>query len=104
MIVLVTDRFEDWRLRSRSIHSASTPARAAGHSPLPTPHSHSPLMPTRRQFIRTSLTVGGAMLTGCGRPVADAMNAASGQASRPQMKLLILGGTGFIGPHLVRHA
>ena len=61
-------------------------------------------MTTRRQFIRTGLTVGGAVLTGCARPVAEAMNAAAQQASRPKMNLLILGGTGFIGPHLVRHA
>ena len=61
-------------------------------------------MTTRRQFIGTSLAVGGAILTGCSRPVADAMNAAARQPARPRMNLLILGGTGFIGPHLVRHA
>ncbi len=61
-------------------------------------------MTTRRQFIRTGLAVGGAVLTGCARPVAGAMNAAAQQAARPKMNLLILGGTGFIGPHLVRHA
>src|SRR3712207_351233 len=60
-------------------------------------------MTTRRQFISAGLAVGGAMLAGCRRPAADSTNAA-GQASPPKMKLLILGGTGFIGPHLVRHA
>ena len=61
-------------------------------------------MTTRRQFIRTGLAVGGAILTGCGRSAASATNAAASPASPPKMKLLILGGTGFIGPHLVRHA
>ncbi len=61
-------------------------------------------MTTRRQFIGTGLAVGGAMLTGCSRPAADAINAGARQASRPKLNLLILGGTGFIGPHLVRHA
>ncbi len=61
-------------------------------------------MTTRRQFLRTGLAVGGAVLTGCSRRVADAMNAATQPAAPPKMKLLILGGTGFIGPHLVRHA
>ena len=61
-------------------------------------------MTTRRQFIKTGLTVGGAVLAGCSRPVAEAMNAAARQPARSRMKLLILGGTGFIGPHLVRDA
>jgi len=61
-------------------------------------------MTTRRQFIHTSLAVGGTLLTGCSRPVAGAIDAAAREASRPKLKLLILGGTGFIGPHLVRHA
>jgi 2'-hydroxyisoflavone reductase len=61
-------------------------------------------MTTRREFIRTGVAVGGALLAGCRRPAADAMNAAAQQAAPTKMKLLILGGTGFIGPHLVRHA
>jgi 2'-hydroxyisoflavone reductase len=61
-------------------------------------------MTTRRQFVRTGLAVGGAMLAGCSRPAADAIDTAARPASGPKMNLLILGGTGFIGPHLVRHA
>ena len=61
-------------------------------------------MTTRRQFIRTSIVVGGAVLTGCSRAAADTMKSAVQPASPTKLKLLILGGTGFIGPHLVRHA
>jgi len=53
---------------------------------------------TRRDFIRTSLLVGGALAAG----PAPSMAAAARSAA--PMRLLILGGTGFIGPHLVRHA
>src|SRR5687767_3240828 len=61
-------------------------------------------MTTRRQFLKAGIAVGGAMLAGCSRPAAQAMNAAALQPTRAKMNLLILGGTGFIGPHLVRHA
>jgi 2'-hydroxyisoflavone reductase len=61
-------------------------------------------MTTRRQFIGTGIALGGAMLAGCRRPAAEAASASAREASPPPMKLLILGGTGFIGPHLVRHA
>lgn len=45
-------------------------------------------MATRREFIKTTALAGGALMM----PGAAPMN------------LLILGGTGFIGPHLVRYA
>ena len=61
-------------------------------------------MTTRRQFLKTGLAVGGAALAGCTRPAADAISAATAVQPRRTMSLLILGGTGFIGPHLVRHA
>src|SRR5690349_25055644 len=38
-------------------------------------------MTTRRQFIRTSVVVGGAALAGCGRAVAGTMNGAVNAAS-----------------------
>jgi 2'-hydroxyisoflavone reductase len=60
-------------------------------------------MPTRRDFLKTTAAVGGALLVGSDSVMA---NAATFRARRPaaKMNLLILGGTGFIGPHLVRHA
>ena len=59
-------------------------------------------MTTRRQFIGTSLAISGAMLTGCSRAAAESTNEPAPAPAK--MNLLILGGTGFIGPHLVRHA
>src|ERR1043165_1205140 len=55
-------------------------------------------MSSRREFIR--LTVSGAVVAGLNPLLrgADALAAPAG------MDLLVLGGTGFIGPHLVRHA
>jgi 2'-hydroxyisoflavone reductase len=61
-------------------------------------------MTTRRQFIKTGLAVGGAALAGCARPAAEAMRAAVSPRPQTKLNLLILGGTGFIGPHLVRRA
>jgi 2'-hydroxyisoflavone reductase len=61
-------------------------------------------MPNRRDFLKA--TAAGALGLGCAtaRPAEEApAGAAPRPASRP-MELLILGGTGFIGPHLVRHA
>ena len=53
-------------------------------------------MPTRRDFLKTSAIVGGALLT--------RLDSLLAQHAPAKMNLLILGGTGFIGPHLVRHA
>lgn len=53
---------------------------------------------TRREFLKTSAAVGGAVglgLFGCAPADEEAV---------PPMRLLILGGTGFIGPHEVRAA
>jgi 2'-hydroxyisoflavone reductase len=70
----------------------------------------------RRQFIRTAATAGGALglgltphlAAGAAAPgsAAPAPAAAGpGAASAPRrIRLLILGGTGFIGPHQVRYA
>jgi len=49
-------------------------------------------MTTRREFIGTTLGAGAMALAG---------NSALGQSG---MRILILGGTGFIGPHLVQYA
>lgn len=58
-------------------------------------------MPTRRDFLKASL-LGGAAL-GSGHP---GLVAAVDAAQRPPtpLRILILGGTGFIGPHQVRYA
>ncbi|MEP6731244.1 MAG: NAD-dependent epimerase/dehydratase family protein [bacterium] len=55
-------------------------------------------MPTRRAFLKTSAVTGGALLVGTNALLAHATKQPA------KMNLLILGGTGFIGPHLVRHA
>jgi nucleoside-diphosphate-sugar epimerase len=52
---------------------------------------------TRRDFLKTTAAVGGALglgLNGCDR----------GEEETQPMRILILGGTGFIGPHQVRAA
>lgn len=59
-------------------------------------------MLVRRQFLQKSLLLaGGGALMG-GTPAALGLPL-SGKASRP-LRILILGGTGFIGPHHVRYA
>jgi 2'-hydroxyisoflavone reductase len=59
-------------------------------------------MATRRTFLKTSALAGGAL--GLAGPAAlGAGAAAQARAARP-LRILILGGTGFIGPHQVRYA
>jgi 2'-hydroxyisoflavone reductase len=56
-------------------------------------------MSSRRDFLKTTAALGGGLLLGS----RDAF----GQLQLSQAKgldILVLGGTGFIGPHLVRHA
>lgn len=57
---------------------------------------------TRREFIQTSALAGGALsfgLAGCATSRSEDVQ----PASNP-LRILILGGTGFIGPHQVRYA
>lgn len=54
-------------------------------------------MSTRREFLTTALGLASALACAPRRPTA------SPTPARP-LSLLVLGGTGFIGPHLVRHA
>jgi nucleoside-diphosphate-sugar epimerase len=56
-------------------------------------------MVTRREFVKAGGLAGSAMLLGLGRaPLA------AGPQATGSINLLVLGGTGFIGPHLVRLA
>jgi 2'-hydroxyisoflavone reductase len=57
---------------------------------------------TRRRFLQTSLLGGAAVATGCTAEVSTEVETPP-EPWRP-LKILILGGTGFIGPHMVREA
>ncbi len=60
------------------------------------------MSPSRRVFLHT-VAAAGAAVSVSGRAKAEPVPGPR-QASRRAMDLLILGGTGFIGPHLVRAA
>ena len=60
-------------------------------------------MLTRRTFLKTSGLAGGALLLARTPLRALAADVSDARRSAP-LRVLILGGTGFIGPHLVRHA
>lgn len=60
-------------------------------------------MPSRRDFLRSTAVAGGALLAGRDVLLARAARVRDAR-SNAKLNLLILGGTGFIGPHLVRHA
>lgn len=55
-------------------------------------------MPTRRDFLKTTALTGGALLSG------NLLRLAEAGVVPPSLDILVLGGTGFIGPHLVRYA
>ncbi len=64
---------------------------------------------TRRDFLKVSAMAGGAVGLGVApRPVSgahpDGAMASVPTRARHPLKLLVLGGTGFIGPHMVRYA
>lgn len=59
-------------------------------------------MQNRRAFLVSSAVAGGSLLTGF-KPFADSAQWLAPSDAEP-LNLLILGGTGFIGPHLVWHA
>ncbi len=58
-------------------------------------------MKSRRQFILSSAVAGMAAMTGLG---AKALSVGKVDKSKRQLKILFLGGTGFLGPHTVSHA
>jgi 2'-hydroxyisoflavone reductase len=64
-------------------------------------------MTTRRDFLRTSAAAGGALLAAGSPSLARAAEQFARDARDripAPMNILILGGTGFIGPHIVRRA
>src|SRR5512133_1836784 len=69
-------------------------------------------MPTRREFLKTGAAASGALLAGlssagvlasCATRSAGAGGAAAAATPKP-LRILVLGGTGFIGPYQVRYA
>ncbi|MBC7895951.1 MAG: NAD-dependent epimerase/dehydratase family protein, partial [Cytophagaceae bacterium] len=65
------------------------------------------MTPSRRDFLRTTSLAGTALALGPAVRVASQANAASVPAPTTSVapkKLLILGGTGFIGPNMVKYA
>ena len=64
------------------------------------------MTPTRREFIRTASAVGAGIALGgttaCG--AEPEVRDTAGTASPAPLRILVLGGTGFIGPHMVRYA
>ena len=64
-----------------------------------------PGMRSRRDFLKSSVLAGGAAGAAHWFPAAlGAAAAGGGQAAAKPLRILILGGTGFIGPHEVRYA
>jgi len=67
---------------------------------------------TRRRFLATSGAAAGAVALGPARALAASPGPADPTPSSPApvassprpLRILILGGTGFIGPHQVRYA
>ena len=55
----------------------------------------------RRRFVQAGLASGAGLAAG---GLADAAKAHEARKKRREMDILILGGTGFIGPHMVREA
>ena len=61
-------------------------------------------MPNRREFLKTTAAAGGAVLAGGVPSLALAGERTRRGPNAAPLNILVLGGTGFIGPHLVRHA
>jgi 2'-hydroxyisoflavone reductase len=61
-------------------------------------------MTTRRDFLTSAAIAGGALLARATPALASATARVFERTARTPLDLLILGGTGFIGPHLVRYA
>jgi 2'-hydroxyisoflavone reductase len=59
-------------------------------------------MTSRRDFLTTSVLAGGGL--GVAALVPDPLAALLAQPAPRPLRILVLGGTGFIGPHQVRYA
>lgn len=64
------------------------------------------MSPTRRDFLKTAGVVGAGMAMGgiAGCSTEGGQAGAGGSAAPSPKRILVLGGTGFIGPHMVRYA
>src|SRR5262245_61009487 len=70
----------------------SVPARSFG------------LMSNRRDFLKSTSAAGGVLLTGVLPTLARAASALATRRAPAPLSILVLGGIGFIRPHLVNHA
>ena len=61
-------------------------------------------MQSRRDFLKTGAFASGAIFAGCARASQVPDGLAAAPRTTAGLRILILGGTGFIGPHIVRHA
>src|SRR5215475_3824603 len=61
-------------------------------------------MSNRRDFLKSTAAAGGVLLTGGVPALARAASTLATPRASASLNILVLGGTGFIGPHLVRHA
>ncbi len=62
-----------------------------------------PMIPTRREFLKQS-TIGAAALATLSLPLLQSCETTKVAAAPRKLKVLILGGTGFVGPCIVRRA
>ncbi|MGI9628937.1 MAG: NAD-dependent epimerase/dehydratase family protein, partial [Longimicrobiales bacterium] len=63
------------------------------------------MSPTRRDFVKTTSLVSAGLALGGAAGCSGAQESAEGVENGPSpKKILMLGGTGFIGPHMVRYA
>lgn len=62
------------------------------------------MTPDRRTFLRLSALAGSALAAGAGSPGRWGLPLLDVPAAPRALRLLILGGTGFIGPHMVAYA
>jgi 2'-hydroxyisoflavone reductase len=59
---------------------------------------------TRRRILQASLAGSAALMSGCVRSDSEPDESTSVSHSTRSLRILILGGTGFIGPHMVHEA